>query len=114
MAQGIRVTFDAVREAAYGSIGASYAAVGSATTDYVRLVSMNNGTNAEVYVSLNNSTNHFRVVANGFKLLDLTANKQSNAQLYLEKGTTFSVKHVSGAPTSGTFWVETMSAEGGK
>jgi len=114
MAKGIRVAFDAVREAAYGSIGASYAAVGSATTDYARLVCMSNGTNADVYVSIDNSSNHFRIPANGFKLLDLTANKQSNAQLYLEKGTTFYAKRVSGAPTSGTFWIECMYAEGGK
>jgi hypothetical protein len=114
MAKGIRVGFDAVRESAFGSILASYSAVGSATADYARLICMSNGTNADVYVSLDNSTNHFRIPANGFKLLDLTANKQSNSQLYLSKGTTFYVKRVSGAPTSGTFWVEVMNGEGGK
>ena len=114
MAIGIKVSFDAVRESAFGSILAAYSAVGAATTDYARLICMSNGTDADVYVSIDGTNNHFRIPANGFKLLDLTANKQSNSQLYMEKGITFYVKRVAGAPTTGTFWIELMYGAGGK
>lgn len=114
MATGIRVAFDAVREKAFGDVAAAYSAIGTSTTDYARLICMSNGTDADVYVSIDGTTNHFRIPANGFKLLDLTANKQSNSQLYLSKGTTFYVKRVAGAPSSGVVWIEVMYGSGGK
>ena len=114
MSFGTRVSFDAVRELAFGGIGAAYAAVGSATSDYTRLVIFTNGTDADAYVSLDGATDHLRVAANSFKLLDLTANKVRDNGLFIAKQTTFSVKEVSASPTSGTFWIEAMTAAGGK
>ena len=114
MADGIKVGFDAVREIGYASILAGFAAVGSATSDYARLICFNNGTNADVYVSIDNSSNHLRIAANSFRLLDLMSNKTPYAPLFLEKGISFYVKRVSGAPTSGTFWIEVVNGLGGR
>jgi hypothetical protein len=114
MSFGTRVQFDAVREVAFGGIGAAYAAVGAATSDYTRLVRFVNGTDADVYVSLDNATDHLRVAANSFVLLDLTANKVKDNGFFIANLTTFYVKRVSGAPSSGTFWIEVMSAAGGR
>jgi hypothetical protein len=113
MAFGTRVQFEAVREIASGSIGASYSAVGSATIDHSRLVVFANSTDAEVYISLDGTTNHLRFAPNSFKIFDFTTNKVRDDGLFIDIGTVFYIKRVSAAPTSGTFWIEVMYAAGG-
>lgn len=113
MAFGTRVNFEAVREIAFGSISGTYAAIGTATLDHTRIVSFTNGTNADVYISLDGTTNMLRVAANSFKLFDLVSNEVSDDGFFISQGTVFYVKQVSGAPTSGTVWVEVMYAVGG-
>lgn len=113
MAYGRRVDFEAIREVAFGSVGAAYAAVGSALADNARIVGFNNGTNADIYVSFDGSTDHLRVAANSFKLFDFTANKVREDGYFLANQTQIYQKRVSGAPTSGTFWVEVVVAAGG-
>lgn len=113
MAFGTRVNFEPIREQAFGSIGASYAAIGTATVDHARLVSISNSTDADVYISLDGTTNMLRVASNSFKLFDLTTNKVSDDGFFIAEGTIFYVKRVSGAPTSGTVWIEVMYALGG-
>lgn len=114
MAYGIRVAFDAVREISFGSIGASYTGIGSALTDHARLIALTSTLDTEVYVSLDGSTDHLRLAVTSFKLLDLSTNRESASSLFLPKGTVFYVKRVSGAPTTGAFWIEVMYAAGGK
>lgn len=113
MAYGRRVTFEAVREVAFGGIGAAYAAVGSALADNARIVSFNNGTDADIYISFDGSTDQLRVAANSFKLFDFTANKVREDGYFLGNQTQIYQKRVSGAPTSGTLWVEVVVAAGG-
>lgn len=113
MAYGTRATFEAVREAAFGSVGAAYAALGSAIADHARLVRFVNTCNAEVYISLDNSTNHIRLAAGSFFIIDLSSNKVRDDGLFIPIGTVFYQKYVTGAPTSGSVWVEVMYAEGG-
>lgn len=113
MAFGTKVSFEAVKEVAAASVTASYTAVGTATTDHTRLLSISNGTDADCYISLDGTTNHIRLSANSFKLFDLTANQVSNDGFFIAEGTIFYVKRVSGAPTTGTLWIEVMYASGG-
>lgn len=114
MAYGTRVAFEAVRELAFGSISGTYAAVGSPLTDNTRLIVMNSSCDQDIYVSLDGSTNHFRLPKNSFKLLDLSANKVRDDGLFISSGTQIYVKIVSASVTEGSFWVEVMHAEGGK
>lgn len=113
MAYGTRATFDAVREVAFGSIGAAYAAVGTALTDHARLVRFVNQTDAQVYISTDAATDGIRMAANSFFILDLSSNKVRDDGLFLPVGTTFYAKRVSGAPTSGSLWIEVVYAAGG-
>jgi len=113
MAFGTRIGVEALRTVAFGSVTSSYAAVGSATTDMIRLVAFNNGTNQSLLISLDGTTDHFRVVGNGFKLLDLTTNRVRDDGLFIAKGTTFYIKDEGVAPTSGSFWIEALYATGG-
>lgn len=114
MAYGTRIRVDPVRELDSGSVSGTYAAVGTPVADHVRLLSLNNGMDEDVYVSLDGTTNNFRVASNGFKLFDISANKIRDDGLFLESGTQIYVKEVSASVTTGTFWIEVLYADGGK
>ena len=113
MAYGRRVEFEAVREVAFGGIGAAYAALGAALTDNARIIGITNTTDAEVYISFDGVTNHLRVAPGSFKLYDLTANKVRDDGYFLGIGTQVFQVRVAGAPTVGALWVEVMIAGGG-
>jgi hypothetical protein len=113
MAYGRRVAFEPVRTVAFGGIGAAYAAVGTATIDQARLVSIFNATDANVTISLDGATDHIIVGAGSGQVFDLTANEVQNDGLFLKKGTIFSAKRTSGAPSTGSLWIQVMYAQGG-
>lgn len=113
MAYGTRVQFEAVREVAFGSITASYTALGTATLDHTRLFNIVNTTDVDIYISLNGTTNHLRIAANSFLLLDLTANKVQDDGLFVDVGTIFYIKRAAGAPSQGNVWIDVMYAGGG-
>lgn len=113
MAYGIKVSFEPVREVAAAGVGVNYAAVGTATTDFTRLVNVVNTTDAEVYISFDGVNNHIRLPINSFQLFDLTANQVNDSGLFIAKGTIFYAKRVAVAPTTGSVWIEVMYASGG-
>lgn len=113
MAYGRRVNFEAVREVAFGGIGAAYAALGTALTDHARIISISNSTDAEVYISFDGVNDHIRMAANSFQLFDLTANKVRDDGYFIANGTIIYQRRVAGAPTSGAVWVEIVIATGG-
>ena len=110
MAYGRRVQFEAVREVAFGGIGAAYAALGTALTDNARLLGITNATDAEVYISFYGVTNHLRLAAGSFKLYDLTTNKVRDDGYFLPTGTVIPQMRVAGAPTVGALWAEVITA----
>lgn len=114
MAFGTRVVFDTIRELAFGDFAAVYVALGPPTSDHVRLITINNSTNEEIYVTFNGVDHNLRVAPNGFKLLDLSANKVRDDGLFLAAGIQISVRYVTTLGTSGSVWSEVMYAEGGK
>ena len=113
MAFGTKVSFEAVREVAAASIGASYAAVGTALIDHARLIGINNSTDVDVYISLDGTTDHIRVAAGGFKLYDFTSNQVTADGFFVNVGTIFYAKRVSGAASTGTLWIEVIYGSGG-
>jgi hypothetical protein len=113
MAFGTRVRFEAVREAAFGVIAAGYTAIGTATTDHTRLISIFNSTDVDVYISLDGVTNHIRMAAGSGQVFDLTTNKVCDDGLFIKKETIFYQKRVAGAPSSGAVWIQVMYADGG-
>ena len=113
MAYGTRVRFEAIREAAFGTIGAAYSAVGSATGDHTRLAAIFNSTDADVYIPLDGVTNHLRIASGSGQIFDLTTNKVRDDGLFIAQGTTFYVKRAAGAPSSGLVWIEVLYADGG-
>lgn len=112
MAYGRRAEFEAVREVAFGGIGATYAPLGAIITDNARIIGITNTTNTEVYISFDGITNHLRIAAYSFKLYDLTTNKVRDDGYFLARGTQIYQKRVAVAPTLGALWAEVIIATG--
>lgn len=110
MAYGTAVQFDSIRERTFGSIGATYAAVGGAFAFHGRIICISNSCDVEVYISFDGVNDHLRLARNSFKLYDFSTNKIRDDGLFMAVGTIVSVRRVSGAPTSGAVWVEVMHA----
>ncbi len=113
MAYGTRAQYEPIREVAAASVGASYSAVGTAITDHARIIRIVSSLDAEAYVSIDGTNNHIRLASNSFVLYDLSSNKVQDDGLFLSVGTVFYAKRVSGAPTSGSLWIEVLYASGG-
>lgn len=86
--------------------------MGTGLTDHARLIRIVNTMNTEMYISLDGSTNHIRMAAGSFFIMDLSSNKVRDDGLFLAVGSIFYVKQVS-APSSGNLWIEVMYAQGG-
>lgn len=114
MAYGTRVAFEAVREVAFGGIGAAYAAIGTGTLDHTRLFTIHNTTDKDIYLSFDGVVNFLRIAAGSARVFDLTTNKVRDDGYFLVKNTIFYQKRTEmGAPTLGRVWIEVMYAEGG-
>lgn len=112
MAYGTRATFDSIREVAFGSITASFTALGSALSNHGRVIKLTNGTNAPIYVSIDGVNAFDKIPANGYLLIDFATNRIRDDGLFIAIGTQFYIRYDT-APTSGAFWMSTVYAEGG-
>jgi len=115
MAYGRRITWDAIREVAFGSITDTYSALGSATTKNARAVKITNNTNETVYISDDGTTDQLKLPENSFQIWDVTTNKPvADIHQFLCINTQFYVRHITGsAPTSGYVSMEAMCVESG-
>lgn len=113
MAFGTRVVFEPLRSVAFGGVNAAYTAVGTATTDHSRLISIFNSTDTDVLLSFDGSTDHMRIASGTGQVLDLSTNKIRDDGLFLAQGTIFYIKRAAGAPSTGNVWIQVMAAAGG-
>lgn len=107
MPYGRRMLMEAVRTLAFGSVAAGYTAVGTATTNPGRIIFVQNLTNATLMFSIDGTTDHFPLPANGFLLLDIASDKQASDPFFLGAVTTLYVKQV-GVPTTGNVYFTLM------
>jgi hypothetical protein len=104
-ATSIRVVPEPVRSLAFGSISGTYAAVGTPLANPARIIMFQNFTNGDAMISFDGVNDHLPVAANGFVLLDVTANKVGAIQgFFIAKNTTFYLRQIV-APTSGSFYI---------
>lgn len=113
MAFGTRAVFNDIQELDYTSLSSSYLAVGSALTDFGRIICFNNSTDVTVYISDNGVDNKIRLAPNSFRLFDFSTNRIRDDGLFVAQGTVFYTKIESGSPTRGAVWIEIVSAAGG-
>jgi len=106
MAFGKRAEFDKLRELAFGSITLNYLPLGIPLNVKPRIIGLNNGTNADIYISFDKSDNHLKLAANSYKVFDISANKIRNNGFFIGKRKVIYVKYVSDIATSGSVWAE--------
>jgi hypothetical protein len=105
---GQTVQADTLRSLAYGSIGSSFVAVGTALSYPARIVCFTNECDTDMTISDDGSNEKFIIPKGSFKLFDLNSNRTNADQVWLyPAGTQFSVKYVS-APGSGLVYVEVL------
>lgn len=107
--RAIRLFPEPVRSLAFGSITANYAGVGTAFTEPVRILRIQNLTDALLWISFDGVNDHEAMATNSFLLLDVTANKAAEDGCYLPDGTRIYVKR-NETPTSGSVYVTVYSA----
>lgn len=103
---------DTLRTLAFGSIGATYAPVGSAFAFQARIICFTNTTNHDVIFSMDGSTDQLIVPAGSFKLFDITMNHRpvNMDDFCFAIGTQWYVKYVA-APGSGAVYIEVVYAQ---
>lgn len=109
MAQSRRMLAQPIRTLAFGSIGASYAAIGNAMNFMVRILLIQNLTDADLMFSFTGNTDHIALPAGGFVLLDLTANQIPDSGFFVSEGTILYVKQID-VPTTGSVYVSAFYA----
>ena len=112
MAYGTRVQFNPIGVVAFGSITGSYVAFGAPMPGHARIVRISNSTNADFLVSTDGTTDNLRIAANSFVLFDFSTNRIQDDGLFVQKGDQFYIKYVT-APSSGSAWIEVITAAGG-
>jgi hypothetical protein len=103
----IKLLPEAVRSLAFGSISGTYAGVGTPLSNPSRIILIQNLTDALVMISFDGITDHLPVAADGFVLLDVTANKTVSQGFYIAEGTRFYVKEI-GTPTTGSVYISSF------
>lgn len=101
---GNEVRAQEVQSLAFGSIGASYTAVGVAASNPTVIVHIQNLTDATLMFSYDGTIDHFPLVAGGFLILDLHTNHPNSSGLFLSRDTQMYVKQ-EGTPSSGSVYI---------
>lgn len=102
----LRITPLAVRSLAFGDVEAGFIAIGTATEDSTRMLFVQNLSDQILMFSQDGIDDHFPLVANGFLLMDVMSNRSNSAQgAYIPANTTYFVRHLGVAPTTGTVFV---------
>jgi len=100
----IRFVPEALRSIAFGSIGAAYMGVGTAFDNPVRILFIQNLTDAGLTFSFDGVNDHFVLPDNGFLLLDVSANKTNERGFFVAEGQRIYVKEL-GTPTTGSVYL---------
>ena len=102
-ALSVRLMAEPLRSLPFGSVGATYTGIGTSLSNAARIIQLQNLTNVTLLFSLDGVTDNFRLAANSFLLLDITANRTVDQGWYIAQGQRFYVKEdTAGAPGSGT------------
>ena len=98
-------TFDSLRSIGFGALSGAYAAVGSATTDRIRGVTITNDTDASILVTTDSSEDQLFVKSQSYILWDVQSNVNKKDDAFvLPIGTQFYVKTLTAA-TSGSVYI---------
>lgn len=113
MASPYQATPETLRSVLNSSITNAFVALGSALAHPSRILTFVNTTDKDMLLSVDGTNSHFIVPSGSSKVLDLTANRRTNDFIFaFRAGTQFYIKYVA-APSSGTFYIETIYGDDG-
>lgn len=103
---------DTLRTLANGSIGATFAAVGTPFAFPARIICFTNTTNTDMIFSTDTTTDRLIVPAGSFKLFDVTTNHRPVNQddFCFANGTQWYVRYAA-APNTGSVYIEVVYAQ---
>jgi hypothetical protein len=107
-----KAAVDALRTLAFGSIGATYTAIGGPFAFQARIICFTNTTNEDVLFSTDTTTDRIIVPAGSFKLFDVTMNHRpvNMDDFCFAIGTQWYVKYAA-SPSSGAVYIEVVYAQ---
>lgn len=103
--------FDEWRSVLGTSTTGSYVALGGPLGHSSRLIQFINGTDGDIAISFDGTTDNIPVLAGSFDLYDVTSDQDRNESFRYQKGTQIYVKHLT-IPTTGTFYAVEMHGKG--
>lgn len=98
----LRFQPEPIRSVLWSGTGAGYVQIGGSLVKPVRIIDMQNLTDAAMMFSFDGVEDHFALPANGYKILDIKSN-----DLYIAEYTKIYVKRI-GVPTSGSVYVSVI------
>ena len=109
MSLAMRLTPETVRTLAFGAIGVAYIGIGTTMVRPVRIMVLQNLTDALLMFSFDGINDHLPINANGYMVLDITANKTISQGFFLAEGQRLYCRHLVGVPpTAGSTYVTTF------
>ena len=106
-----KVRIEAVRTLLFGGITAAYANVGTPITNPGTIFILQNSTDQDVMVSFAGGVDHIPLAKYTSMVLDITANRNNDAGLFIQAGTQIAIKTRGViAPSVGSFDVSTFYA----
>ncbi len=110
-ALNVRLEYEDLRTLAFGSISGTYAAVGAAFVNPVRMLKITNTTNADLLISFDGTTDKDVVPAYVSQIYDFGTNKgKPDGTLEQRVGDRVYVKQAAGAASLGSVYVTVMFA----
>jgi len=106
-----RVKFETIRSIAYTAITTSLVAIGEPFDNPIRLICIDNFTNASIFISFDGINDHTVVAAISGRVFDYATNRVGpEDRLEQPVNVQVFVRRQAGAPTSGSVYVTTMYA----
>lgn len=100
----LKMVPEPVRSLAFGSINNTYMGIGTAFEHPIRILFVQNLTDATLMFSLDGIDDHFPLPGSGFLLLDITSNKTLAQGCFIAEGQRVYVKEEE-TPTTGSVYV---------
>lgn len=97
---------------AFGSISGTYAAIGTPFLHPMRAIAIKNYTNAQITFSFDGINDHVTLIALAGEVLDVSSWEFQGNGLLISNMTQMYAKQTSGAPTSGSVYIEAFYARG--
>lgn len=104
MSLAIRMLAEPVRSLDFSGISGTYAGIGTSFDDPIRIIFIQNITDALLMFSFDGINDHFPLNTDSFLLLDVTANKTIDQGCFFAQGTRLYVKEI-GTPSTGSVYV---------